>query len=139
MQPLEKAIGWAAYLETHARRIYAVAVNPDLFAARALAQKILERAVPDDFARHQVYRHGWTYLTSPDVVQRAAGILVDLNWLREVTVKTSGAPKTTYRINPRIWETAQTPPEKTERSPADDAEPNAGEPGSTASNDGGGS
>jgi len=136
---LEKAIGWASYLETHARRIYAVAVNPDLYAARALAQKIRERAIPDEFARHQVYRHGWTYLTNPDLVERAAGILVDLNWLREVTTKTGGAPKTVYRINPRIWETPQTPPEKTETSTPSDAEPNAGAPDGDSSNEGGGS
>ena len=39
--PLQQSIGWGVYLESHARRIYSQAVNPDLAAARKFYEDTL--------------------------------------------------------------------------------------------------
>jgi hypothetical protein len=116
-QPLEKAIGWGAYLETHARRIFTSAVNPDIRAANALSRKILSKALEDGFSLRDVYRPCWTSLTSRDDANRAVGLLIDLDWLSEVKQPTGGAPRTTYKINPRIWEMPTQGTDKTDKSP----------------------
>ncbi len=101
---LQKALGWATYLEAHARRLYAVASNPELFAARALADKILDGKVSDGFALRDVYRHGWSQLSNKDAARQAVAYLIDLDWLSEEREQTGGAPKTRYFINPRLSE-----------------------------------
>ncbi len=64
IKPLEKALGWARYLESHARRIFAVAVGDDIQGAKSLADKLREGALRDGFAVREVYRHGWSGLTN---------------------------------------------------------------------------
>lgn len=116
-QPLEKAIKWGAYLETHARRVFASAANPDIRTANALSRKILSKVLEDGFSLRDVYRPCWTGLTSKQDAARAVGLLVDLDWLLEVKEPTGGAPRTTYKINPRIWGMPVEGTDKTDRSP----------------------
>ena len=101
-QALEMAIRWGKYLESHARRIFAHAVNGDIVVARALAKKIEEGRVEDGFAVRDVYRQGWSLLATQADAKAATDMLVDLNWLREETQKTTGRGKTLYRIHPKI-------------------------------------
>jgi hypothetical protein len=126
--PLKKAIGWAGYLETHARRIYSVAVNPDLFAARALAGKLENGAIKDGFSLRDVYRPGWTHLASRDQAKRAVEALIDHGWLCEVVEKNpnGGAPATTYRINPRVSERPGNPTDKTDKTSSDPSSVSSG-------------
>jgi hypothetical protein len=122
--PLRKALDWAVYLEAHARRLYALAINPDLFAARSLADKIVEGKLVDGFALRDVYRHGWSQLSNRDAANRAVAYLVELDWLIEVREQTGGAPRTRYFINPRLNELDHTPAEpEAERGAQGDAGP----------------
>jgi putative DNA primase/helicase len=54
------AIGWGAYLESHARRLYASVTEAPAVAARLLAARIQTGAMPNLFAARDVYRFGWT-------------------------------------------------------------------------------
>ena len=101
VQALETAIRWGEYLESHARRIYAIAINPDVTAAKALAKRIVDGALDDRFALRDVYRPGWSSLSTRDDALRAVNMLLDLDWLLETKEQTGGAPRTQYWINPR--------------------------------------
>lgn len=120
------AIRWCAYLESHARRIYSVAINSDLFAAKALATKIHKGDLSDGFALRDVYRHGWSYLSSRDAAQRAVDFLMDHDWLREVRESTGGAPKLRYFINPRLAELHTAAPDITDETSALDPSGSSG-------------
>lgn len=102
---LERAIATSVYLESHARRVYAAVTEPEFNAARALAAKIKGGAVQDRFVARDVYQKGWSRLTTAASVRAAADVLVELDWLFvERDEQTGGAPRTTYRVNPRVLE-----------------------------------
>jgi Protein of unknown function (DUF3987) len=104
MKALERACAWAQYLESHARRVYSRGLAPDYVAARALAAKIQKEELPREFPLRDVYRHQWTALTTREEAAKAADVLVDLHWLREVKEETGGRPSLKFVANPQIWE-----------------------------------
>ncbi len=114
---LKKAIAWGRYLETHARRIYSVAVAPDTAEAIALARKILSGDVPDEFALRDVYRNGWIGLNTRDAVDRGAELLIDLDWLAKVEESTPGRTRTRYLVNPKVRHLGPDGTDKTDKSP----------------------
>ena len=118
---LERAIGWAMYLESHARRMYAHVSCADVLAARALAVRIQAGELPDGFALRDVYRHHWSGLSSRDEARQAVAVLVDHDWLFVEREGTEGAPRKTYRINPGVKNRQPTPraSAKSDKSPLD--------------------
>ncbi len=106
-ESLNRAILWATYLESHARRLYGAAVKPDISAAKALAQKIVARELSEKFALRDVYRKGWSGLSSREDVQPAVEVLSEFDWLRSGEVPTNGRSGTVHFINPRIHERPQ--------------------------------
>jgi putative DNA primase/helicase len=103
LEALDRAIGWGDYLETHSRRIYAQCIEPELPAARALAQKILERKLKSGFVVRDVYRPRWSRLATKEDATAAVECLVELDWLRREHIHTRGAPKTVHEINPAVF------------------------------------
>jgi hypothetical protein len=97
-----KALAWARYLESHARRIYSIAINPGSTAARALSKRLENGDLKDGFTLREVYRKHWGGLSDRDSLEPAVDTLVALGWLNEVNLNTGGKPKTTYWINPKI-------------------------------------
>ena len=97
-----RALAWAEYLETHARRAYASVTQADAESARALLTRIRRGEVPDPFVRRDVYLKHWAHLSTPEETHQAVRLLVDLDCLREERQETGGAPKTLYRINPKV-------------------------------------
>jgi putative DNA primase/helicase len=114
---LSRAIATGEYLEGHARRVYATTLAPDVAAAHALAAKLRARELKDGFTLRDVYQKGWSGLADKQSVEPAIGVLIDLDWLvPERDEHTGGAPKTRYRINPRIWSIRDQATPKTGRS-----------------------
>jgi len=99
---LQKAIAWAVYLESHARRIYGIATDPAASGAKALAKRIKDGGIKDGFTLREVYRRHWSGLSDRESVEPAVDLLVDLGWLKECTEQTEGRTKTFYRINPAV-------------------------------------
>ncbi len=99
-----KAIGWAKYLEAHAKRLYAPIVGADFVSAKALARKIKTKSLCEEFRLRDVYRKGWAYLSTSDEAKLAAEILEDHNWIYSRQQETPGRTATTYVANPLIWE-----------------------------------
>ncbi len=107
LQHARKAAAWCEYLESHARRIYTCVVNPQLRAAKELAEKIKKRQVGADgfFTCRDVYLKGWSGLNTPEAVKHATAVLQDAGWVREVSNgagPNGGRPSNRYQVNPRL-------------------------------------
>ena len=114
---VERALAWAEYLESHARRIYDAVIRADLCAARALGERIRPAHLPSPFGPRDVYRPGWSGLATRDAASAAVAVLVDLDWLRveDVGAGTGGGrPTVRYHVNPRLG----APHERVGTSPA---------------------
>lgn len=101
-----QAAEWCEYLESHARRVYACAVNPAAQGARSMAGKIKTKSLPPTFSCREVYLKGWSGLDSPGRVKDAADVLVDSAWLREVPDEPSplgGRPSLRWEVNPNVF------------------------------------
>lgn len=101
---LSKAIKWGKYLESHAHRLYSSAIHSDIVAARCLAKKIHDGSLVDGFTVKDVYRPGWSGLSSREEAQAAIESLIDLDWLTVAEIPTGGRKRTEHFINPRISE-----------------------------------
>jgi len=103
-QAARLAVRWCDYLESHARRIYAMAESPEHEAAVRLAGKIKAKALISPFTCKVVYDKGWHGLKDKEEVTAACNILIDENWLvmtRKPVIKSGGRPPLPeYHINP---------------------------------------
>ncbi|RZK44523.1 MAG: DUF3987 domain-containing protein [Hymenobacter sp.] len=110
LSAIEKAAQWCAFLETHARRLYAYRAGA-AGSTTALVAKLLDKSITEPFKVREIVRKGWQGLTDTKVVEAAVEELVDTSWLREVPTTTIAAtpskagrpPASTYQINPRIY------------------------------------
>lgn len=97
-----RALGWASYLESHARRIYGGAVSPEVDAARVILRRIKRGNLPrDGFSSRDVWRPNWTGLSDREIVNAALSYLVDMAWLTEERIQTAGRPSTVFRLSGR--------------------------------------
>jgi hypothetical protein len=97
------AVDWCKYLETHARRIYAMSESPEHEAAVRLADKIKAGALPSPFTTKAVYDKGWHGLKDKQEAEAACNILIEENWLmmqRKPKPLTGRPPLPEYFINP---------------------------------------
>lgn len=108
-QAAQLAVKWCDYLESHARRIYAMADSPEYAAAVRLADKIKADKLPNPFTLRDVIRKGWHGLKDKAEIQDACEILIDENWLmmtRKPKPTTGRPPAPEYHINPFFSENA---------------------------------
>ena len=96
------AVAWCEFLEAHARKVYAPELMPGASAAHALAKKIKLGAVVDGTPVRDLYRNGWSGLSSSDAVWSALKELERLGWLRVVTLSTRGAPSHVVALHPEL-------------------------------------
>jgi putative DNA primase/helicase len=98
---LLRALGWAEYAESHARRAYASVARPEITGARELLRRIRAKAIPERFRVRDVYLKGWTALSKPEQAHQAARMLADLDYIREHNEQTGGRASIAYIVNPR--------------------------------------
>ena len=114
-----KAIGWASYLESHARRVYAIVTDSAAIAGKSLAKHIQNGELKDGFTLREIYRKHWAGLSEKQAVEQAIDLLLELSWLKEEVEETGGKPKTHYGINPKLpSKTAREDSAKSARSPS---------------------
>jgi hypothetical protein len=106
LSALQKALHWAAYLETHAARVYGSKGVIEAEAARALLKKLLAgtAGLPEEFTANKVKNKNWSGMTTPEECVAVCELLEDCGWLigkpAGATAK-GGRPTTVYRVNPR--------------------------------------
>lgn len=108
LEAAARAADWCAYLEAHARRIYALAGNLQSQAAAALAERIGKGQLDDlsdaGFTPRDIYRKQWSLLDDREIVDQALTELVDAGWLLR-DVQTAGWQQrghVRYRVNPKV-------------------------------------
>jgi putative DNA primase/helicase len=97
-----KALNWAAYLETHAARVYASYNIAATEAAHAVIAKIKKGDLRPPFGSREVWRPKWSRLTDTDTVHAALQLLVDYDWLNSTKVETLGRTATVFTVNPKV-------------------------------------
>lgn len=106
---LIRAIGWHKYLWAHAKRVYASINLTSVDSAIALYKKISSGSIKDGFTLRDVYRNGWSLLSSPKDVAEAVEVLLDHGWLQSYTDKIpgmDGRPTIRFIINPLLRKAA---------------------------------
>ncbi len=103
LQAAMLSAAWCDFLELHARKIYAGALNPDIQAAHLLAQKIRDGKVKHGCGIRDVYRNQWSGLHSREAVYSAVTVLAECGWLRLQTVKgDEGRPSDHIELHPKF-------------------------------------
>jgi len=120
LDALERAMQYAEYLESHARRIYSIAANIKQQRAIALSKKIRAGKLKNGFTARDVYRNKWHLLTNREHVEVAVEELVEANWLRKQPIaKLNGGRSTeVYHINPKILDSSENTTAKTDKTSA---------------------
>jgi putative DNA primase/helicase len=101
---LVRALSFAAYLESHARRIYRSSLEAEVSAAKAILKHIKAGDLVGDFTARDILRHDRAHLTDREQAAAGLSLLVELDHLaviEPVTGPHGGRPKTLYSINPR--------------------------------------
>jgi putative DNA primase/helicase len=101
-QALLRALAWAEYLETHARRVYGSGPTSEAATARAIVSRIRKGDLPLEFSSRDVWRPGWSGLSDRVGVGNALVLLTELDYLAVDRVDTSGRTATRYTVNPRV-------------------------------------
>ena len=100
----QRATAWCAYLEIHARRVYALGHAGDRSPAAVLADKIEAGQLGPRFTRRAVRRLERSGLKGETAIDEALAILCERHWLRAVERQEGqpGRPSVAYLVNPRI-------------------------------------
>lgn len=95
-----RALAFAKYLESHARRAYSAGIQAETSAAKAILKRIRQHELKEGFTLRDIHQSNWSNLTDRDVVKSGLDLLVDLDWLAARAESTGGRSKITYLINP---------------------------------------
>jgi hypothetical protein len=102
---LLRALAFAAYLESHARRVYGSGSEGETSAANAILQHIRAGDLHEGFTARDILRHGWAHLTDREQIAVGLNLLAEFDYLApmEAAVGSQGGrPKTTYAIHPEV-------------------------------------
>jgi hypothetical protein len=99
---VQKALRWAAYLETHAARVYGSGDAALVTAANAIIAKVKSGHLKEQFGSRDVWRPQWSLLRDRDTVHAALKMLADYDWLRIHKAETDGRTATVYAMNPKV-------------------------------------
>ena len=78
----QKAAAWCEFLELHAKKVYAGALNRDLQAAHALRRRSRTAAFTDGQTPREISRAQWALLRESEDVHGGLSRLEALGWLR---------------------------------------------------------
>ena len=90
-----KALAWAEYLESHAKRCYGSVTQEEVAAAKAILARLKKGDLKSPFSSRDVWRPGWTGLDR-EAVHKGLSMLVDYGHLITEAKETGGKPATLY-------------------------------------------
>jgi Protein of unknown function (DUF3987) len=98
---LGRALAFANYLETHARRAYGAGLMNEAATAKLILSRIRSGDLTGGFTARDVQRKQWSGLTENDTIKAGLDLLADLDWIEAQEAGTGGRPSVKYAINPR--------------------------------------
>jgi hypothetical protein len=100
------AAAWCAYLEAHARRVYALVTHGSASSGGVvgLSEKIKAGQVPAILTSRIIQRKNWQGLDTSEACALALEELEELGWLLPVTYKPKRgpAPGQAWKVNPKV-------------------------------------
>ena len=99
-----QAIGWAEYLESHARRAYASLSVDNAEAARSIWRRVKRGDLTGPFTARDIQRKGWSGLNDKQRIAAGLEALLDADWIgaRDANAgERGGRPSTIYLANPK--------------------------------------
>ena len=106
LEAASMAAAWTQYLESHARRLYGLALDAITPAAASLSKKIEQGKLETPFKARTVQRKGWARLTDIEVVKEALTLLEEKHWIKELPSRkpgNAGRPEDAqFVINPKL-------------------------------------
>ena len=103
LNSVELAIKWSAFLEAHARKVYAGAIEPQVVSAHAIVAKISQKKIHSGMSLREIYRHHWANLDTSTKLESATSLLSDLGWLRvKETTTHAGGQSDTIELHPEL-------------------------------------
>ena len=102
---VERALAWAEFLESHARRLYASLGQAHIEAARSLLKRVRRGDLASPFTLREVYRRGWAHLPDVEAARAAVDILEVKGWVRARAVESGqsgGRPSAEYFVHPSV-------------------------------------
>lgn len=118
----QMAVQWAEYLESHAARLYSIAIAPERRLAKPLLRRLFDWPKDKPIRARDIARKGWSGLDDVETVRKTIELLEDAGWVRSIlTMPESGRPTTQYAVHPQAAEflkTLKEQPDKTGKTPS---------------------
>lgn len=100
---LSRALLFSDFLEQHARRVYSYASRPDIEGAKLILSKIRSGRLGVEFNARDVYRPGWSGLTTSDEAHAAIRVLEEYGYVRKQDSDVpNGRPPKAYMVHSSI-------------------------------------
>lgn len=118
------AIRWTEYLESHARRLYAVATSPQRQHAARLLGRLLTWPADSPIRTASIVKRCWSGLSTKEVVDETLSLLAETGWVQSVKAETGGRPTVNWLVHPDAAKFAakyQTEAPKTTKSPPNES------------------
>ena len=101
----ELAVRWAEYLESHAARLYSIAMVPERRQAKPLLLRLVDWPKDKPIRARDIARKGWSGLDDTEVVRKTMELLSDAGWVLSMpSTPENGRPTTHYAIHPQSAE-----------------------------------
>jgi hypothetical protein len=98
---LVRALAFAEYLESHARRLYASGTAGEAATAKLILLRIRKGDLADGFTARDIQRKQWSGLTEIEPIKAGLDLLADLDWVEAKEAETGGRRSVKYDVNPR--------------------------------------
>jgi len=96
------ACAWGEYLESHAARVYGVAIDDSAEGARLILKRIEGGKLDSPFSVRELHQKGWAGLSDREAVARACDRLESHGHIRLCEEATGGRPSLIARVNPAV-------------------------------------
>jgi len=104
------ACAWGEYLESHAERVYGVAIDSSAEGARTILARIKSGKLASPFTVRDLHQKGWAGLSDLASVSGALDRLAAHHCLMIREVDTGGRPSTVAVLNPKLGGRHAPPP-----------------------------
>ena len=113
----ELAVRWAEYLESHAARLYSIAMVPERRQAKPLLLRLVDWPKDKPIRARDIARKGWSGLDDTEVVRKTMELLSDAGWVLSMpSTPENGRPTTHYAIHPQSAEFLKAHKERTDKT-----------------------
>ena len=98
-----RSAAWCELLAGHAKRVYGLVEVGKINAAKTLSRRIAEGKLLDGFKVRDVYKKGWSGLTTGAEAENALNVLEEFGYVRgQENTDEVGRPTVRYQINPKL-------------------------------------